>query len=82
MTCPKCQSENVTVQVTTDVQIKTQHKGVVWWLLIGWWWVMLKWLFLTLPALLVKIFKKKKQVVVQTERKICVCHSCGHTWNI
>ena len=61
MKCAKCGSENVTVQVINEVKLKNKHHGVIWWLFIGWWWIPFKWLFLTIPALIIKIFGGKKQ---------------------
>ena len=76
MICPKCHSENVSVQ--TVAVTKNKHHGLLWWVFIGCWWVFIKWLLFTLPALIIKIFAPKK-----TKTKIetyCVCQSCGHTW--
>ena len=81
MTCPKCGSSNVNVQMVTDTQLKNKHHGIIWWLLIGWWWVPIKWFFLTIPALLVKIFIPKRQRIKQIHRAVCVCQQCGHTWD-
>lgn len=80
MTCPKCGSENVSVQMVTEVKEK-RKKGVLYWLLVGWWWEPLAWLFLTLPKLIIALFGRKKKVVSKT-RKMAVCQSCGHTWEI
>ena len=82
MQCPKCGGTNVNVQVTQDITLKNQHKGVLYWLFVGWWWIPFKWLFLTLPALIVKIFSHKKQKVVTTQHTTCVCQTCGYTWNV
>lgn len=80
MTCPKCGGQNVNVQMVTETQLKNKHHGVAWWLCIGWWWVFFKWLFFTLPALLIKIFSRKKQTVKTTHKSMCVCQDCGHHW--
>lgn len=82
MECPKCKSFDVTTQVVTNVELKDKHHGVVWWICIGWWWVFFKWLFLTIPALIVKIFGHKKQKLVTTEKTVCVCQACGNKWEI
>ena len=82
MVCPKCGSANVNVQIVSDVTSKTEHHGVMWWLLVGWWWIPVKWLFLTLPALLAKIFISKRKKVVTTHKNICVCQNCGNTWQV
>ena len=81
MKCPKCGAQNVTVTVVNDVKLKDKHHGFLWWLCVGWYWVPFKWLFLTLPALIFKIFSHKKQKVVSKQRTVCCCQSCGYTWD-
>ena len=61
MKCPKCNSENVNVQITNEVKLVKAHHGIIWWLLIGWWWIAVKWLIFTVPALILKLFGAKKQ---------------------
>lgn len=81
MTCPKCNSENVTIQVVNESHLVTKHHGIIWWILIGWWWVAIKWLIFTIPALIFKIFGiGKKQKIKNVTKKINVCQNCGHTW--
>lgn len=82
MTCPQCGSANVNVQMVTETQLKTKHRSVFWWLLIGWWWIPIKWIFLTIPALIVKIFAPKRHKLKTTHKKMCMCQSCGHSWQI
>lgn len=82
MVCPKCGSENVNIEMMQDIKIKNKHKGVLYWLFIGWWWVFIKWIFFTLPALIIAIFKPKKQKVKTTNYKMCVCQSCGNSWKM
>lgn len=82
MVCPKCGSENVNVQVVTQTQLITKHRGIIWWVCIGWWWVPIKWLFLTVPALIVKIFAPKRQKLKQSTASVCVCQNCGHKWEV
>lgn len=82
MTCPKCQSENVNTSVINEVYLKTKHRGVIWWLCVGWWWIPIKWLFFTVPALLFAIFGHKKQKTVNKQKTVCVCQSCGYKWDI
>lgn len=82
MTCKKCGSQNVTVQMTNEVKLVNKHHGVLWWLLIGWYWVPIKWIFLTVPALLAKIFIPKRQKAKNIEKKICLCQNCGYSWEI
>lgn len=82
MKCPKCGSENVTVQVVTETELKEKKHGVFWWICVGWWWLPIKWLVFTLPALIVKIFAPKKYKTVNHTKKIAVCHDCGKSWNV
>lgn len=82
MFCTKCRSENVSVQMVTDMKTKTQHHSVLWWLFIGWWLKMILWFFLTIPMLIIKIFSRKKQKIVTTQRKIAICQSCGNQWAV
>jgi Zn finger protein HypA/HybF involved in hydrogenase expression len=81
MVCPKCQSENVTVSVVNEVTLKNQNRGCLWWACIGWWWIPTKWICFTGLALLVAIFKPKKQKAVNKTKTVCACQQCGHTWN-
>lgn len=80
MTCPKCGSTDVTAQVLNEVELKNAHHGCLWWLLVGWWWMIVKWLFLTLPAILAKLFIPKKQKAVNHQSTVYVCQNCGHRW--
>lgn len=80
MTCPKCGSTNVNVQMVSESQLKNKHRGCLWWLCVGWWWIPFKWLFLTIPALIVKIFAPKRKKIVTTHKNMCVCQDCGHSW--
>lgn len=80
MKCPKCGSENVNVQVVQDVKLKTKHRGIMYWLFIGWWWIPCKWFFFTVPALIIAIFKPKKQKIVTSNYNVYVCQSCGNNW--
>lgn len=78
MKCSKCGSENVNVQLVTKV--KNKKHGIIYWLFIGWWLEPVMWIFLTLPWLIIKIFKPK-QVTSKTQSK-AVCQNCGHTWKV
>lgn len=82
MICPKCNSNNITTQVVTDVKMKTKHHSIIWWILVGWWWELLLWLFLTIPKLLFAIFGHKKQKVVTKNYAMAVCQNCGNSWKI
>ncbi len=82
MLCPKCGSSSVNIQVINETILKNKHHGILWWLFIGWWWVPVKWIFLTIPALLAKIFIPKRQKAVNRTIKKAVCQNCGYTWDI
>ncbi len=86
MKCPKCGSDNVNVQVVTEAKtellVQKKHHGILWWICIGWWWLPVKWLFLTVPAFLVKFLAPKtyKTKTHIAHKSMCVCQSCGHHW--
>lgn len=80
MTCPKCGSNNVSVQMMSDVKLKDKHHGIIWWMLVGWWWILIKWIFFTVPALIIAIFGHKKQKVVTKNYTMCICQDCGNSW--
>ena len=82
MKCPKCGSENVSVNVVTDIKMKDKHHNIIWWIFVGFWWIPTKWLFFTLPALIIKIFRRKKQKVITKQKTVCCCQDCGHNWEI
>lgn len=82
MKCPKCGSENVSVQVVTETELKEKKHGVIWWVCVGWWWIPIKWLVFTLPALIVAIFKPKKYKTKTHTKKMAVCNNCGKSWNV
>lgn len=78
MKYPKCGSENVTVQAVSVV--KNKKGGCLYWLFIGWWLEAVMWLFLTLPWLIIKIFKPNKiKTKVQNQ---AVCQDCGKSWRV
>ncbi len=70
MTCPKCGSENCTIQL---IQEKPK-KSALWWCLVGWWWIPIKWMLFGIFAL---FMKPKKQNV-----SMGICQSCGYNWKI
>jgi hypothetical protein len=76
--CKKCGSSNVTVQAVSE--IKKKRKGVLYWLFIGWWLEMIMWVFLTLPWLIIKIFKPKEYKNKITS--MAVCQDCGYSWRV
>ena len=80
MKCPKCGSDNVNVQVINEVEIKNKRHNILWWIFVGIWWIPIKWLFFTLPALILKLFGHKKQKVKNIQKTMCTCQQCGNTW--
>lgn len=82
MVCPKCGSNNVNVSVVNEVELKTKHKGIFYWIFIGFWWEPIKWLIFTLPALIIAIFKPKKQKIKNKQKTVCLCQECGHRWDL
>ena len=78
MRCSKCGSNNVNVQAISIV--KNKKHGCLYWLCVGWWLEPIMWLFLTLPWLIIKIFKPNK---VKTKVKgYAVCQDCGNRWQV
>jgi hypothetical protein len=80
MTCPKCGSENVNVQLINEIELKTKHRGVIWWICVGWWWLPIKWCCFTLIALIVKLFRPKRYKTINKSVAKCVCQDCGYVW--
>lgn len=81
MVCPKCKGNNVNTQIVNEAHLKNKHHGLLWWLFVGWWWVPIKWIFLTIPALIGALFFRRKKIV-NKQKTMCVCQSCGHSWEI
>lgn len=80
MICPKCNSDNVSIQAVTETKLVTKHHSVIWWIFVGWWWLPFKWLFLTLPALIVKLFRPKRYKTETNHKNKAVCQNCGNSW--
>ncbi|MBN1058579.1 hypothetical protein [Clostridium botulinum] len=78
MKCKKCGSENITVQAVTT--LKNKHKGIIYWLFIGWWLEMMLWLFLTIPKLIFELFKPNK--IKSKTHSEAICQNCGYRWEI
>lgn len=82
MKCKKCGSTNVGYQVVNEQKLVNKHHGIIWWCFIGFWWVPCKWLFLTWPALMFKIFVGNRKKIKNKTKKVAVCQDCGHHWNV
>lgn len=73
MICPKCKSENVTVQAVTDV--KTKHRGCLGWFM----WILLAVCTLGLILIIPLITNSKTKSRTHTE---AVCQDCGNRWRV
>jgi hypothetical protein len=81
MRCPKCGSENVTVQMVAETRVK-KKSGLVYWLLIGWWLEPILWIFFTVPRLLFALFKPRRHKTKTVYSSMCVCQNCGNRWKV
>ena len=84
ISCSKCGSNNVSIQVVNESTLKNKHHSIFWWIFIGWWWVPLMWCVFFIPKLFIAIFglKNKKQKIVNKTTKKLVCQQCGNVTNI
>lgn len=80
MQCPKCNSQQVTVQMVSETALKKKRHGIMYWLFFGWLIDLFLWLFLTLPMLIIAIFKPRKYKTKTSHKSMCVCQACGHNW--
>lgn len=80
MYCPKCGSNNVTVQIISEQHLVERKHSVWWWLFFGWYWVPIKWICFFWLALLAKIFAPKKVDIKSTHRRKFVCNNCGNVF--
>lgn len=82
MICPKCGSENVSVQAVEDKTVTVHKKGWFYYICIWWWWIFIK-LFCKLIMWPVKLLTS---MIWRTEKyspkyiSKCVCQNCGHIW--
>lgn len=83
MVCPKCNSNNVSIQAVNEIKLKNKHHGIIWWLCIGWWWIPTKWICFFVPALFIKLFglDSKRQKAVNKTVKKAVCQNCGNMFS-
>lgn len=77
LVCKKCGSENIQVQKISK-QVK-KKKGLIYWS-VGWIIDLMLWIFLTLPRLIIQVFKPNK-TVTKTDT-VAVCQNCGNDWQI
>lgn len=77
MKCPKCGSENVNIQVVqTGAKSSTKNKGCLF--TLG------RWLLIICTCGLWLIFgrKKSKTTTKFQSKKVAICKSCGHQWDV
>lgn len=82
MTCTKCNSQNVTIQAVSETQLKTKHHSIIYWIFVGWWLKPILWLFLTIPMIIIAIFRPKKYKSKTIEKSMAVCQNCGNRWAV
>ena len=80
--CPKCNSNNVNIQMINQTFQKTKHKSLFYWLFIGWWLELCLWFFLTIPRLLIALFVPKRKKIYNVTKKMAVCQNCGNSWEV
>lgn len=80
MTCPKCKSENVNIQMVSETKLKKKHHGILYWCCFGWLLDMMLWICLFIPRLLVAIFRPKRYKTKTKHHSEAVCQSCGNHW--
>lgn len=78
MRCRKCNGANVIVQAVTET--KTKRRGIFYWIFFGWFIDVMLWIFLTLPRLIIALFRSRKVVSKTTTQAIC--QSCGYRWKV
>jgi hypothetical protein len=79
--CPKCQSDNISIQAIPI--FGTKNRSFFWWIyfiLIGWVVELLMWFFLTIPMFLIRISHRKG--IKTTVRSMGICQNCGNVWEI
>ena len=73
MQCPKCQSENVNVQVVNN-KIKTNHTGILH--------ACARLTLILCTCGLWLLVPSRKENSKIKNKTVAVCQSCGHQWNI
>lgn len=77
MTCKKCGSDNINIQIVSN-EVK-KKRGWKYWLLFGWLIDLASWFLLFFWRLVYAIFRKKTKMV---NSKQAICQNCGNTWVI
>lgn len=78
MTCKKCNSNNVNIQRVSVT--KRKGGGIAYWLLFGWLIDLVLWFVLTIPRLIIAIFRPKKTKTKAYSE--AVCQDCGYSWRV
>lgn len=78
MICKRCNSHNVNVFAVTETH--TKKRGIFYWLFFGWLIDVLLWIFLTIPRLIISLFRSRKIVSKTTTQAIC--QNCGYRWKV
>lgn len=73
MKCPKCGSENVTVQAVTETN--TKHRGCLAWSM----WILLAICTLGLILIIPLITNSKTK---SKTKKQAICQDCGKSWTV
>ena len=77
MKCPKCGSENVSIQaIQTSGKMKTNKRGCLW--TIGRWTLIV----CTLGLWLLVGKSNGKGKMKYTNKNRAICQNCGNSWNI
>ena len=82
MKCPNCGSTNIQVSISNESNLVKEKPGCIWWLFVGWWWIPVKWIFFTIPALILKLLVPAKMKLQQRTYTVAVCQNCGRHWYI
>lgn len=78
MQCPKCGSENTRVEIINETHIK-RKRNWVYWICCLWLIDIMFWMLFFLPRLILQLFKGKEYKMVNKQKKMLICNSCGYT---
>jgi len=82
MTCEKCGSTNVNVQLINEQILVKKRRGLLFWLLIGWWLEPILWLCFFGIRLFFALFAPKRSKIKNISHSVAVCQNCGYQWTI
>ena len=78
--CPKCKSNDISVQVVSDTHTKTKKRGLLYWVSFWWFVEFIIWFLAAIPMLIGKLLRGKK--IVTDFKKFAVCQNCGYKWKV